>query len=319
MKLSPVLFLVGKEPLQQKLFMEGVRKELFPNGSGGLNDDSFDLKETPLAEIFDLANTFPILANKRLIVVRNGAEPKESDESQWLNYFENPSPHTVLIAMWEKLDKRKRLFKLCEKAGAIITFEAPKPNEVSSWIDKLSARYEIKVSTNAKKMLVEALGKNLDVLDRELEKLSLYIHPEKILSENAIEDLILRTAGDNIFAFTDQVIEGRAKEAFETLDHLMSTGTPALVLLSMLARHLRILLKTYDHLKEKANRSDLAALLGVPPFLVQRYTEQAREFSSSNARLAMSELRHLDHDLKSSGLPAKFLFERSIRVISTMN
>ena len=57
MKISSVHFVVGAQPLQQRFFVEEFRRALFPNGSGGLNDDTFDAKEKDLAEIFDLANT----------------------------------------------------------------------------------------------------------------------------------------------------------------------------------------------------------------------------------------------------------------------
>jgi len=90
LKTAPVHFIVGSQALQQRLFVDDVRKSLFPSGSGGLNDDTFDVKEKSLTEIFDLANTFPMLAAKRLVVVRNVDDPKEADEARWLAYLENP-------------------------------------------------------------------------------------------------------------------------------------------------------------------------------------------------------------------------------------
>src|SRR5262245_5672784 len=116
---APVLFLVGPDAFQQRLVLEELRKSIFPNGSGGLNDDTFEEGERDLAEIFDLANTMPMLAERRLIVLRNAGAPKESDQEKWLFYLENPSPSAVIAALAEKLDKRFKLTKALDKMGSL--------------------------------------------------------------------------------------------------------------------------------------------------------------------------------------------------------
>lgn len=312
----PVQFVVGAQALQQRLFVEEVRKALFPNGSGGLNDDTFDTKEKSLAEIFDLANTFPMLAPKRLVVVRNVEDPKEADETRWISYLENPSPHAVLIGIAAKLDKRKRLFKAVEKAGALVDLPEPKSRDVPFWIDRLSAHHKVTFSPRAKLLLAEAVGTNLDLLDKEIEKLALFVHPETTIQENAVSELVLDSGEGNIFEFTDQVAERKTGDALVTMDRLMNSGTPPLVLLTMLARHLRILWKAHHHTKARTGRHELPAVLGVPPFAVGRYMDQSRGYRPATLKRALAELNRLDRDLKSSGLPAKFLMERSLRTIT---
>lgn len=313
MKLSPVHFLIGKEPLQQKLVLEEIRMAVFPLGSKGLNDDTFDLKTDKLTSILDLANTYPMLAQKRLIQVRNVNNFSDVDENRWLTYLENPSPHTVLIALAEKLDKRKKLYKALDKKGFITTLTAPRPRDLSKWIDRLAKRHQIQISPGAKNLLADALGTDLSLLDREIEKLALYAFPEKTVTEKAVEDLVLRAAGGNIFSFTDQVVEKRLGQALHTLSHLVSSGTPPLILVTMLARHFRILLKAQDFLKNQTAGVPAAQALGVPAFTTSRYLDQARQLSILYLRNALATLRSLDRDLKSTGLPAKLLLERSLR------
>jgi DNA polymerase-3 subunit delta len=315
-KNSPVHFIVGAQALQQRLFVEEIRKALFPSGSGGLNDDTFDVKERNLTEIFDLANTFPMLAPKRLVVVRNVEDPKEADETRWLTYLENPSPHAVLIGIAAKLDKRKRLFKALEKAGVLVDLPEPKAKDLPFWIDQLSKHHGVTFSPRAKLILAEAVGTDLDLLEKEIEKLALFVHPETTIHEGAVTELVLETGAGNIFEFTDQVAERKTGEALVTMDHLMNSGTPPLVLLTMLARHLRILWKAHHHTKARTGRHELPAALGVPPFAVGRYVDQARGYQVSGLKKALAELARLDKDLKSSGLPAKFLMERSLRTIT---
>lgn len=316
MKTEAVYFVVGAPGLQQKLFVEEIRKSLFPNGSGGLNDDTFDSGEKTLAEIFDLANTFPMMAAKRLVVIRNISDPKDADEARWSAYLQNPSPNAVVVGLAPKLDKRKRFFKALEKAGALVSLPEPRSKDLPSWIDRLSKHHEVTFSPRAKLMLAEAIGTDLDLLSHEVEKLALFIHPETSIQEGAVAELVLKTSDGNIFAFTDQVAERKTGDALDTMDSLLQTGTPPLVLLSMLARHLRILWKAHHHTKQKTVRQQLPSLLGVPPFTVTRYMDQARGLKAQGLKKALAELSRLDRDLKSSGLPPKLLMERSLRTIT---
>jgi DNA polymerase III subunit delta len=314
-KLSPVSFLVGPEPLQHRIHVEGIRKEIFPGGSGGLNDDTFDAKEKSLSDIFDFANTFPMMATRRLIILRNAGDPKEADENRWLAYLENPSPHTILIASADKIDKRKRLYKALEKHGSLLLLPEVKQKDIPSWIDRLTERRAVQISPQARLALANAVGTDLTLLQNEIDKLALYVHPETTITETAVEALVLKTTGGNVFEFTDQVAERRTFAALTTLDHLVDTGTPPLVLVSLLARHFRVLLKAHHHLHAHTNRTELPQALGVPPFVVSRYLDQAKLYAPASLRHAIGELRKLDHDLKSTGHPPKMLLERSLRAM----
>ena len=164
----------------------------------------------------------------------------------------------------------------------------------------------------AQQTLIDSIGADLALLDGNLEKLSIYLHPETKANEKHVQELVLQTAGDNIFAWTDQVLENKNGEALTTLHHLLASGTPPLILVSMLARHVRMLLQTKSHLATGRPRAQLAPSLGVPPFVVHRYVEQAGRLTEDTLTRSISSLRRLDHDLKSTGHPPRMLLERAI-------
>ncbi len=312
---QPFLFLVGTDHFQIDLLIDEKRKEIFPNGSGGMNDDIFDANERSLAELFDMANTLPMFASERLIVVRNAGTPNEAELAKWLAYLENPSPHTHLVATSEKIDKRLKFAKTLEKLGYLKEVQTPKPHDLPDWIRRLSARHGVSVQPRASAVLSEAVGTDLGRLNQEIEKLSLYVHPEKVITEKAVSELVLNVSGDNVFAWTDQIFEGNLRDALTTLHHLLEEGQPPLVLASMLARHLRILMKAHPHTSTRGS-SNLAPRLGVPPFLVERYLTQAKRLKAQTLRRTLDELSRLDHDLKSTGHPPHLLLERSTRTIA---
>jgi DNA polymerase III subunit delta len=314
-KISPALFLIGKDAYQIRLQLEELRSNIFPKGSGGLNDDTFEAKQRPLNEILDLCNTLPMLAPQRLVTLRNIDKLNESDQEKLTAYAIQPCPQTTFVAIAEKLDKRTKMFKTLDKAGLIRSVEEPKARDMQQWVDRIAKKHSVELHPNARRALVEAVGTNLSLLDQQMEKLALYIHPEKTVPAQAVAEMVLDSTGDTIFAWTDQVVEGRSAEAMNTLNYLFDSGNPALVMMAMLARHVRILMKAKDLTASRTPHQEWASALGVPPFTVQRYVEQSRRFSLPTLIEFLGELANLDHDLKSTGLPPKLLLERAIRAL----
>jgi DNA polymerase-3 subunit delta len=137
------------------------------------------------------------------------------------------------------------------------------------------------------------------------------------VDEKAVAELVLETSGETVFAWTDQVMEGRLPEAIATLDHLIEGGDAALGMVALLARHVRILMRAKELAAGRVSPRELPARLGVPPFAVQRYVEQARRFTEARLTDAIGELARLDHDLKSTGLSPHLLLERAVRNLGT--
>lgn len=314
--LQPVYVLTGTEPLLQKMFVEDLRRRVFPEGSGGFNDDQFDGKERTWRELFDLANTFPMFAERRMITVRGVADFKAEDEDPWSAYLENPPAHTVLVIQSEKLDKRKKVTKLLEKSGYLHDLLPPKLAAMPQWVDNVAKGKGLTVAPKARMALVNSIGTDLSRLDKELDKLGLFSHPSTEVNEAAVSALVLKSTGDNVFAFTDQALEGKKREAIETLDFLMKEGTPALVLLAMLIRHVRILLQVRDMIDRKERPESNASALGVPPFRIGSYVQQARPYTYPRLLALLTEFVALDTEFKSTGLSHQALLERFVLRLS---
>lgn len=312
MSLQPLYVLTGTEPLLQTMFIQDLRTKVFPEGPQGFNDDQLDGKAHTWAEIFDLANTFPMFAQRRMITVRNVADFKADDEELWTKYLENPPLHTVLVLQAEKLDKRKKVTKHLEKSGFLHDLIPPKPNMMAGWVDKLADLKKLKVEPKARMTLVDSIGTNLSKLNQELDKLELFVHPSRVITDQAVSELVLKSAGDTIFAFTDDLMEGQTGKCFQTLEFLMGDGTPALVVLSMIARHVKILIRAKEALKKPGAGASLAQVLKVPPFLVSKYSDQAKRHSVKKLLDTISLLCDLDFDFKSTGLSERHLLERFI-------
>ena len=299
------------ENYQEKKFIGSLKKKLFGDQP---NPDisNFDLKQNSFDEILESANTFSMFSQNRLIFVQQYKDINEEQEEKLLSYISKPNPATTIVWKIKKLDKRKRFSKQVQALNVLLSFAQPKPNEMGQWIDEIAKDVGVAVERDAKHAMIEYIGTNLDQIHRELEKLKLYVYPETKVVKKDVDILVLKTGGDDVFAFTDQVVQKNLTKAFETLGHQLENGTVPLVLLSMLVRHFRILLKMHDGLSRRIPQAQLAGFVMIPPFLVQRYADQARKIKAVECRKAIEHLQKLDRDFKSTGLSNRFLLERTI-------
>jgi DNA polymerase-3 subunit delta len=293
---------------------ESYQEQRFLNSLKMSNTDIlfFDLKEHRFEDVMESANTFSMFAQHRFITVQQHKDLNEKQEEELLKYIDAPNATTVMVWKVKKLDKRKKFSKQMQAKKIIKTFSQPKPFEMGQWIDQIANEVGVTIDRDGKGALIEAIGCNLSQVHRELEKLKLYVHPETKILKKHVNELVLKTSGDDIFAFTDQVIARDLKKAYPTLSHLLEEGTVPLVLLSMLVRHYRILLKMHDGMTRRLSSAQLGGFAGIPPFLVQRYMDQAKKVNAVKCWAALQQLQRLDKDFKSTGLSNKILLEETI-------
>lgn len=309
MSTAPFYLLEESESYQENKFLNSLKTK-------GTEILSYNSKENSFDEILQAANTFSMFAQSRLLIVEQHKELNEKQEEELLKYIDAPSPATTVVWKVKKLDKRKRFAKQIQAKKVMMTFVQPKIFEMGQWVDEISKEVGVSVDRDGKAALIEAIGANLSQLHRELEKLKLYVYPETKVMKKDVDALVLKTSGDDVFAFTDQVIGKDLKKAYPTLAHLMEEGTVPLVLLSMLVRHYRILLKMHDGIARRLPAAQLGGFAGIPPFLVQRYMDQAKKVNAIKCRNAMTHLQKLDKEFKSTGLSNRMLLESTILHLS---
>jgi DNA polymerase-3 subunit delta len=311
MDLAPFTVLLPSEPFQAGQFLDQAKQAL----QGAVEHTSFETKKHPPADIVDFLNTYPMMGMQRLVMVDQNKELPEAAQTQVLDYVASPTAGTYVIWKLDKLDKRKKFYKTLLKQAASVSFEAPKLAQMSGFVDRLAKIQGVQVEREAKPLLIDCVGTDVSTLSQELTKLALYIHPRKAINKEDVFAMVLKVSGDDIFACTDAVIEGRFAQSIQTLHFLFESGVSPFVVSSMLARHLRILMKVHEGQARRVPGGKLASFAGVPPFVLKRYQQQLRQFGQDKAKRALKLLQQLDHDYKSIGLPQPRLLEHCVRRI----
>ena len=119
----PVYLLHGEEPyyidVLSKLFQENVLED----HERDFNETIVYGKDADVLAVISEAKGYPMMAERRLVIIREAQELKDIDKLE--TYLEQPNPTTVLILAhkYKKIDARKKVSKLISKVGEVFTSE----------------------------------------------------------------------------------------------------------------------------------------------------------------------------------------------------
>ena len=153
-----------------------------------------------------------------------------------------------LILTAEAVDKRKKLFKVIDKAGIVLHYGAIKGEAATKETLKLEAQ---KLLGRCGKRVVPAawiaLGKKTGFQLRpslnELQKLISFVGERSVIEEKDVEAVVGKTREDSIFDLTTALAEKNAKAALLALKALLDQGEHHLMILTMISREIRLLLQ----------------------------------------------------------------------------
>ena len=141
--------------------------------------------------IVETAKRFPMLSSHNLIVVR---EAQNLDKSMDIiaDYLLSPQVKTVLVICYKykKIDKRTKLYKAAKKIGVILESNPLYDNKLSPWILGKLKDYGLNTDNHGLQLLCEALGNDLNKIEKQIEKLKVSMGDLTNITPDLIEEYV---------------------------------------------------------------------------------------------------------------------------------
>lgn len=303
-KLAPVYILASAEPLLVDRALAAIREAAVPAALRAFNEDSVDGRGASASRILAAARTLPMMAERRLVLVRDLAQMPAAELGELIPYLEAPSPETVLVATTSKVDKRLKFYAAAGKKGFL--HELTPPRDLGGWVADEARRRNVAIAPPARSRLVEVIGADLSRLSLALEQLALYAGDRPIAVDD-VDDLVADTRERSVFELTDAIGAGDRPRALAAVTSLIDQRQSAVGVIAMLARHVRQLALFRAGRDSGLGKPDLARLLGVPPFVVDKLGRQAGRYSDAALGRAGAALSSADRALKGEGDVGKTL------------
>lgn len=231
----------------------------------GLDDLLADLTESSLfsqQKVITIKNPF-FLTNK----VSKKYQEQLNDLQEIFDNINQLDDIVILIASYEKLDRRRKLTKTTFKNFNVVDTHL-KTYEVSKVIKSLITSEGYQISNSALQLLLDRSDQVLDTILGNFNKLKMATVDGKIT-----EDLVRRNVdlsfAQNVFAILESALRQNYREAIERLESQLREGSNPVQLLAVFENQLELIL-VVKVLKERGrSESEIVKELGVHPYRVK--------------------------------------------------
>ena len=262
------LYLLEGDDLQSRHDLAVEFAALVDEGLQAFNVQTFYANEATnagardelIGDMLSAARTLPMMAPRRVLLVHEAEKllsPRKGKDDEGdapaaapagqrkksrtpleelEDYVQSPERLTTLVFVAGALDANRRLVKLIRKHGVSVdcgTFD--NSAEAAKWIKTRLDKDGLAIEPKAVTALLESTGRNLGRLRAELDKLTLYVAGEKVVTVQHVRDMT--TPSDEPGqgpAVGSAIRDGKLKLALRELTTMLDAGTPYLPILGQI-------------------------------------------------------------------------------------
>jgi DNA polymerase-3 subunit delta len=308
---GPLYFLHGKERWLVDRAVDILRARVLDPRTRDFNYELFYGKEAGAARIVQAARTLPMMAKRRLILVRDADEMKADELAGLIPYVQDPAPETCLVFVGEKVDARLKFFTAFKKSGTLVKLDPLYERQLPDFVRGEARARGVVIDPAALQMIVDEIGADLGQLSDAVERLTLYVggQNKKSIGPDDVETVVATTRQRNVFELANAVGEGNRPRALTVLASMTGARESGVRIVAMLARHVRQLWVTKELLGRTGDKFEIAGALGIPPFFVDDIIKQARRLDGTRLGRMHAALYLADKNLKSSRLDDERILE----------
>jgi len=308
---KPVYFFYGDETFLMEREVKRFIATLVPADVADFNLDILYGTDRKGEEIAAAAQTLPMFAERRLVVVKRSEGLAEADYEVLAAYLKRPSPTTCLLFVGKKPDLRRKFFLDLKKVGELVEFRHPYENQLPAFITAEAALAGAPIAPEAVELLILLSGSNLQELASQIEKLAAYVGEGKAITLEAVREIASDTRVDTVFDLANALGEKQVGTALRKLQTVLRDGQAPIYVLNMLTRHFRQLWQLRELMVRRVPKSEMGRAIGLrSEYFLPGLMKQAGNFTLADFRELFDHLYETDIALKSSRLKPAFILER---------
>lgn len=306
-----IYYIYGTESYLKRFYVNEIKKNISENDDFCPDIYIFNGKELNLREFTDVTEMFPIISEKKLIIIKD--PPLSSPVISYIAENTGTIPEDNIIIIYgetESFDERLKDFKALKKAleadGMICKINTPDASILERWIIQHTKRYGSKSSTDAAKYLLTQIPNDLDTISSEVKKLSSYCFGREITIKD-IDTLACKTIEAKTFDLTEAILNKDMQCAFKKIEELYDSRTNEIMILSTIFTTFGNLYKIKILISKGLSPETIAQMLEMKEYTVKKYSQKLKNIKVQELKQALELCAETDILSKSTAVNNKEL------------
>ncbi|MBN1326493.1 MAG: DNA polymerase III subunit delta [Candidatus Cloacimonetes bacterium] len=267
------------------------------------------------SEILEQLEMPPMIASRRLIILRNLEMMKPLDRNKLQRYLESPEKSSTFIVVSDKMDGRQKLIKtLMSEAVCVECKEPYGSSDIARWLNFELRKLQIDMDREAVEIFANTVETDYLIAANELEKLIIFTRLAKHISVDDVLAAVGKSKTNSIFELQNSLGVKDLPRSILVLENLIANDEPGVYIITMLTRFFNLLWRV-SVLKEKGVSPDQIKrehLTEVYPSFRQDYLNFSVNFRRKDIPGIFSHLLQADTELKSTDIKGYIILEKLI-------
>ncbi len=273
-----------------------------------LNFLELDGRSASIGQLETASRSLPFIAERRLTVLNYPLAFMKSEgvREKTLLLLENlPEASAIVLAEHQHLlspqDRRKGKTHWLQKwaaslPGRAFSREYTVPH-LQVWLVDRARKLAGEIEPLAAQRLASLIGNDVQLAEQELLKLLTYVNYQRAITERDVAELTVLLPEGGIFDFVD-ALGNRDQKRAVTEFHRLMMDSDVQSIFRMIVRQFRLLVQSREILDRQGGETEITNLLKVHPFVGQKLSRQARQFSQRQLDSIFHRLLEIESGLK---------------------
>ena len=288
-----------------------IKREIDKIKEDTLDVVKYDLSNTKVDELLDDASCISLFSGKKVLIGENALFLTSSDTTtdNDLTYLEkylkdnNHENITIFYVLKEKLDDRKKIVKLFKDRAKVISFEDIDDKNLYKFVLDEFKKEGFKLDIKTANYFVSYVGKNIDIIISEINKMKIYKDNNKLITIDDINNISSKGFNDNVFDLTDAIMKKDFDKIFGVYNDLITIGEDEIKILSLISNQFILVYQCKLLDESNCDQKAIANLLNVHPYRVKLALET--DYMTYELKNIIKKLHDLDFKIKSGNIDKK--------------
>lgn len=304
-----VYLIYGEEEYLKRQYRDRLKAAII--GDDTINYSYYEGESTKAEDIIAMCETMPFFSERRMVVVSDSSFFKNAND-KLADYIKSLPDYIVLIFIEKKIDKRNKVYKAVSSNGYVCEMAYQTPAMLKKWIAGMLAKENYKVAEAACDLLLEKTGANMELIKNEVNKLISYCEGRTAILPEDVEAVCSTLTTSRIFEMIEALASKNRDKALNLYYDLLELKEAPTLILYLIIRQFNGILQAKDYAARGMTSREVAAQMGIQPFIAGKYLSQARNFTADAIKEILKECAMTDESIKQGRLQEKLGVEMII-------